>query len=261
MDLGLRGRRAIVCGSSKGLGKACASALAAEGVHVVINARSSEQLTKAAEQIEKDTGGQVVAVAADIVTETGRGAVLEVCPHPDILVNNAAGPPPGDFRGWTRDDWIKALDMSMLTSIAFIQAVLDGMVTRGFGRIVNITSSGVKSPGTYPSLGLSIAARSGLTGFVGTLARQVASSNVTINSLLPGRFDTDRLRSLVRDQAEKERRADEQITAEQLRQIPARRFGTPEEFGAVCAFLCSAHASYITGQNIVIDGGAFTGLL
>jgi 3-oxoacyl-[acyl-carrier protein] reductase len=261
VDLGLHGRTAIVCAASSGLGKACAHALAAEGVRVVINARSSKQLMRAAQEIENDTGITVGVVAGDIVTETVRAMLLNACPSPDILINNAGGPPPGDFRHWTRDDWIKALDTTMLTSIALTQAVLDGMVARGFGRIVNITSSGVKSPGGYPSLGLSIGARAGLTGFVGTLARQVASSNVTINSLLPGRFDTDRLKSLVREQAEKENRTAEQITAEQLQQIPARRFGTAEECGRVCAFICSAHASYITGQNIVTDGGAFTGLL
>jgi 3-oxoacyl-[acyl-carrier protein] reductase len=215
----------------------------------------------AAQEIENDTGVAVGVIAGDIVSDAVRGLVLGACPSPDILINNAGGPPAGGFRDWSRADWIKALDMSMLTSIALTRAVLDGMVARGFGRIVNITSAGVKSPGSYPSLGLSIGARGGLTGFVGTLARQVASSNVTINSLLPGRFDTDRLRSLAREQAQKENRTVEQITAEQLQQIPARRFGTAEEFGKVCAFICSAHASYITGQNIVIDGGAFAGLL
>ncbi|MBV8055477.1 MAG: SDR family NAD(P)-dependent oxidoreductase, partial [Deltaproteobacteria bacterium] len=231
MDLGLHGRTPIVCGASSGLGRACAHALAAEGVRVVINARSSEQLMKAAQVIESDTRVAIRVIAGDIVSEAVRGLILEACPNPDILINNAGGPPAGDFRDWGRADWIKALDMSMLTSIALTRAVLDGMVARGFGRIVNITSAGVKSPGSYPSLGLSIGARAGLTGFMGTLARQVANSNVTINSLLPGRFDTARLRSLNREQAHKENRTADQISAEQLRQIPARRFGTADEFG------------------------------
>ena len=259
MDLGLSGKRAIVCAASKGLGRASALALAREGVAVVINARGAAALEETAAQIRGATGASVTAVAGDITTEAGRAAVLAACQAPDILVNNAGGPPAGDFRNWSREDWIKAVDANMLTPIALIRAVIDGMIARRFGRIVNITSASVKSP--IPSLGMSNGARAGLTGFVGGLARQVAKNNVTINNLLPGPFLTDRLRSNSVELAKASGRAPDEVLAERAKTNPTGRIGDPEEFGFACAFLCSAHAGFIVGQNLLLDGGAFNSSL
>ncbi len=255
MDMGIRGRKGIVCAASKGLGRGCAEALAAEGVDLVICARTADVLEKTAEEIAARHGVKVTPVACDITTEAGRAAVLDACPQPDILVNNAGGPPPGDFKDFTLDDWRRAVEGNMITPIALIRATVYGMAERGFGRIVNITSASVKSP--IPILELSNGARAGLTGGVASLARKVARHNVTINNLLPGPFDTDRLRGNLASAAEKSGRPYEEIEAERAAQNPAGRFGTPEEFGAACAFLCSAHAGYMAGQNLVLDGGAF----
>jgi 3-oxoacyl-[acyl-carrier protein] reductase len=259
MDLGLAGRKALVCAASKGLGKGCALALAREGVELIITARGAEALEAAAEEIRRTTGATVITVAGDITTEAGREAALAACPEPDILVNNAGGPPPGDFRDWDRDAWIKAVDANMLTPIFLTKAVVDGMAARGFGRIVNITSSAVKAP--ILELGLSNGARSGLTGFIAGVARQMAGMGVTINGLLPGSFDTDRLRGGINAAAQRSGQDAEAVADRRRAAIPAGRFGQPDEFGATCAFLCSVHAGYITGQNILIDGGAFPGTL
>jgi 3-oxoacyl-[acyl-carrier protein] reductase len=260
MDLGLSGKKGIVCAASKGLGRAVAVPLAREGVNLVINARNRDSLEQTAESLRSESGVNVIPIAADITTEAGREAVLAACPDPDILINNAGGPPPGDFRQVTREDWIRAIDANMLTPIFLIRAVIDGMVARGFGRIINITTSGVKSPGTYPQLGISIGVRSGLTGFAGVLSRQVARHNVTINGLLPGRFDTDRLRENLEFAAKAAGHSAEDEALRVRGLIPAARFGKPEEFGAFAAFLCSSQAGYLTGQNIVLDGGAYPGL-
>jgi 3-oxoacyl-[acyl-carrier protein] reductase len=260
MDMGIKGRWALVCAGSKGLGKGCAKALVAEGVNVVVTARGEEALqATAAELAAVNPDVRVIAVVGDITTPEGRAAALAACPQVDILVNNAGGPPPGDFRDWNRDDWIKALDANMLTPIELIKTVIDGMTERGFGRIVNITSGAVKAP--IDILGLSNGARSGLTGFVAGLARQtrVASRNVTINNLLPGAFDTDRLRTTMGGQAKKTGQPIEAVFEARKKLAPAQRFGSAEEFGATCAFLCSAHAGFITGQNILLDGGVFPG--
>lgn len=257
MDLGLKGKKAIVCASSKGLGKGCAMALAQEGVDLVINSRTADVLEATAEEIRQATGVKVTPVACDVTTEEGRAALLAACPEPDILVNNAGGPPPGDFRDWNRDDWIKAVDGNMLTPIFLIKATVDGMIERRFGRIVNITSSAVKAP--IDILGLSNGARAGLTGFVAGIARKTVMHNVTINNLLPGSFDTDRLRSNMKVSAEKAGVSVEEFTQKRAAGIPAGRFGTPEEFGHACAFLCSARSGYITGQNLLPDGGAYPG--
>ncbi len=257
MDFGIRGKRALVCAASKGLGKGCAMALAAEGVEVVINARTVETLEATAEEIRQATGVGVVTVAADITTAEGRQAALAACPEPDILVNNAGGPPPGDFRDWTREDWIKAIDANMLTAIELIKATFDDMAEKGFGRVVNITSSAVKAP--IDILGLSNGARAGLTGFVAGIARQGVRRNVTINNLLPGPFDTDRLHSAMAARAQMSGRSVEEIRADAADANPAGRFGTIDEFGAACAFLCSAQAGFITGQNFLIDGGSYPG--
>ncbi|HSH40599.1 MAG TPA: SDR family oxidoreductase [Arenicellales bacterium] len=257
MDLDLSGRRAIVCAASKGLGRGCAEALAAEGVNLVINARGAEALEQVAGELRREYGVQVEAVAADITTESGREAVLSRCPEPDILVNNAGGPPPGDFRDWNREDWIAAVEANMLTPIELIKATVDGMMERGFGRIVNITSSAVKAP--ISVLGLSNGARSGLTGFVAGIARETVRHNVTINNLLPGMFDTDRLKANFEAVAAKEGKSLEEVRESRRQGTPAGRFGDPMEFGRTCAFLCSGHAGYITGQNVLIDGGAYPG--
>jgi len=257
MDLGIRGRKAIVCASSKGLGKACAEALAAAGVDLVVNARTAADLEKVAAGIRSAHKVKVTVVAADITTPAGRQAVLAACPNPDILVNNAGGPPPGDFRQWNRDQWIAAIDANMLTPIELMKATVDGMMARGFGRIVNITSSAVKAP--IESLGLSNGARSGLTGFVAGLARKTVRKNVTINNLLPGSFATDRLESFIRHTAQSQNKPRDEAAAELAAQVPAGRFGQPPEFGAACAFLCSVHAGYITGQNWLLDGGDYPG--
>jgi 3-oxoacyl-[acyl-carrier protein] reductase len=257
MDLGIAGRWALVCGASKGLGYGCAVSLAREGANLVINARSPGPLAEAARRIGDETGVTVVAVACDITTEVGRAEALAACPQVDILVNNAGGPPPGDFRDWTRDHWIAAIDANMLTPIELIRATVDGMIARRFGRIVNITSSSVKAP--IDILGLSNGARSGLTGFVAGVARTTVEHNVTINNLLPGQFDTDRLRKTTETAARKLGRTPDEVAAQRQAAIPARRFGTAEEFGQFCAFLCSAQASYFTGQNVLLDGGAYPG--
>lgn len=260
MDLGLSGKWALVCAASKGLGKGCAAALVGEGVHVVITARGSEALEASARELRAmGRGVEVRTVAGDIASAEGRAAALAACPQVDILVNNAGGPPPGDFRDWDRAAWIAALEANMLTPIELMKATVDGMAQRGFGRVVNITSGAVKAP--IDTLGLSNGARSGLTGFVAGLARQsrLAGRNVTINNLLPGAFDTDRLRKNLQGAAAKSGQAVDAIAAERAKRIPAQRFGSAEEFGALCAFLCSAQAAYLTGQNILLDGGAYPG--
>ena len=257
MDLGIRGRTALVCAASKGLGKGCAFALAQDGVQLFITARGREALEATAEEIRKATGAKVTPLAGDITTPEGRAQALAACPKPDILVNNAGGPPPGDFRNWTREDWLKAIEANMLTPIELIKATLDSMIERRFGRVVNITSSAVKAP--IAELGLSNGARSGLTGFIAGIARRTAAHNVTINNLLPGRFWTDRLRSNVDHNAKQQGKTVEEVRQALEKMIPAGRFGTPEEFGQCCAYLCSAQAAYITGQNVLIDGGAYPG--
>ena len=258
MDLGIEGRWALVCAASKGLGKGCATALVKEGVNVVITARGADVLEATAAELRKLDGGEVRSVAGDITTAAGRAAALAACPQVDILVNNAGGPPPGDFRQWDRDAWIKAVDANMLTPIELIKATVDAMAGRGFGRIVNITSSSVKAP--IDVLGLSNGARSGLTGFIAGLARTgIAAKGVTINGLLPGVFDTDRIRTVSAATAAREGKTLEQVAEARQRGIPARRYGTPQEFGSICAFLCSMHAAYITGQNVLADGGAYPG--
>jgi 3-oxoacyl-[acyl-carrier protein] reductase len=257
MDLGIRGRTALVCAASKGLGKGCALALAREGVTLVITARGREALEATAAEIRASTGANVTAVAGDITTAEGRAAALAACPSPDILVNNAGGPPPGDFRNWTRADWIGAVEANMLTPIELIKATVDGMIARKFGRIVNITSGAVKMP--IPELGLSNGARTGLSGFVAGLARQTVQHNVTINNLLPGPFDTDRLRSNFAFNAKKLGKTPEELARIRSEANPAKRFGTIGEFGDACAYLCSAQAGFITGQNLLLDGGAYPG--
>jgi 3-oxoacyl-[acyl-carrier protein] reductase len=259
VDLGIRGRRAIVCAASKGLGRGCAEALAAEGVDLVINARGRGALEAAAAAIRDRHGVAVTPVAADITTEAGRAAVLAAAAEPDILVTNAGGPPPGVWSDWSREDFIRAIDANMLTPIALMQAVLPGMMARGWGRIVNITSGAVRSP--IAQLGLSNTARTGLTGFVAGTSRQVAASGVTINNLLPGIHDTDRAEAL--DAAVMKAQGIDRAAAREQRAatIPARRYGTPEEFGAACAFLCSVHAGFVVGQNWLLDGGAFNSTL
>ena len=262
MDLGIAGKWALVCGASKGLGLGCAQALVQEGVNVLIVARTAEVLAQAAAKLIADyahsTGAEVLFVAADITTEAGRAAVFAVRREFDIVVTNAGGPPPGDFRDWDREAWVKALDANMLTPIELIKSTVDGMAARGFGRIVNITSSSVKAP--IDILGLSNGARSGLTGFVAGVARtKIAAQGVTINNLLPGVFDTDRIKTTLAGAAKKQG-VDVSVIAEARRQtIPAKRFGTPQEFGAICAFLCSVHGAYINGQNVLADGGAYPG--
>ena len=262
MDLGITGKWALVCGASKGLGFGCAEALVREGVNVLIVARGAEVLQAAAAKLLADSARPAAAsvqfVAADITTVEGRAAVFAVRKDFDIVVTNAGGPPPGDFRDWDRDAWIKAVDANMLTPIELIKATVDGMAARGFGRIINITSSAVKSP--IDILGLSNGARSGLTGFVAGVSRsKLAGQGVTINNLLPGAFDTDRLKGTMAGAAKKTGQPIEALMDSRRKTIPAQRFGTPEEFGAICAFLCSTHAAYITGQNVLADGGAFGG--
>ncbi len=260
MDLGLKGRWALVCAASKGLGRGCAEALAGEGVNVVITARGEADLLATAAALRAaNPGVEVRAVVGDIATAEGRAAALAACPQVDILVNNAGGPPPGDFRDWGREQWLAALDANMLAPIELIKATVDGMAARGFGRIVNITSGAVKAP--IDVLGLSNGARSGLTGFVAGVARQprLAGANVTINNLLPGAFDTDRLKKTLAAGAAKSGVPAEEVAARRRAAIPAQRFGTAAEFGAICAMLCSAQAGYLTGQNILLDGGSYPG--
>jgi 3-oxoacyl-[acyl-carrier protein] reductase len=259
VDLGIAGKKAIVCGASKGLGRACAEALAREGAKVTIAARHLAQLAETAEEIRRATGSRVTSVVADVATAEGRTALLSACPDPDILVTNAGGPPAGDFRDWGEYEWHQALQNNMVTHIMLIKAVVDTMVERRWGRIVNITSAAVKSP--YPSLGLSNGARAGLTGFIAGLSRQVAKHNVTINNLLPGSHETDRLLKLTEADARARRVPVETAFAEAKAAEASGRFGTPEEFGAICAFLCSQHAGYIVGQNILVDGGTYPGTL
>jgi 3-oxoacyl-[acyl-carrier protein] reductase len=263
MDLGIAGKWALVCGASKGLGFGCAQALAREGAHVLLVARGAEALQAAVDKLRADSslpaGTQVQQVAADITTAQGRAAVFAQRRDFDIVVTNAGGPPPGDFRDWDREAWIKAVDANMLTPIELIKATVDAMAARGYGRIVNITSSAVKAP--IDILGLSNGARSGLTGFVAGVARtqKLAGSGVTINNLLPGAFDTDRLKATFVGASKKTGQSIDALADARRKGIPAQRFGTAEEFGATCAFLCSVHASYITGQNVLIDGGAYPG--
>ena len=259
MDLGIAGKTALVCAASKGLGKGCALALVREGVNVVITARNKDALEATAAELRKQaTAGATVKIAAgNIATPEGRAAALDVCPSPDILVNNAGGPPPGDFRDWGRDQWIAALDANMLAPIELMKATVDNMMKRGFGRVVNITSGAVKAP--IDILGLSNGARSGLTGFVAGLARKTVRNGVTINNRLHGPRDTDRLRATVQVQAKASGRTPEEEARNRAANNPSGRFGTPEEFGAACAFLCSVHAGYITGQNLLMDGGAYPG--
>jgi len=257
MDLGIKGKTALVCAASKGLGRACAWSLAREGVNLTICARGDEALRQTADEIRKNFGVQVAAVAADVTAADGRAKLLAACPQPDILVTNAGGPPTGDFRDWTRDDWINALDANMLAPIELIKATVDHMIARKFGRIVNITSSAVKAP--LGPLGLSNGARAGLTGFIAGLARQTVKHNVTINNLLPGFFDTERQRATMAAFAKERGIAAESMKAERVKAIPAGRIGDPAEFGEACAFLCSAQAGYITGQNLLLDGGNYPG--
>ena len=257
MDLGIKGRKALVCAASKGLGRGCAQALADAGCDVTILARTAADVERTAKDIGARAGRAVAWVACDGTAAEGRKAALAACPSPDILVNNAGGPPPGDFRDWTRDDWIRALDANMLTPIELVKATIDGMVERRFGRIVNITSSAVKAP--IDILGLSNGARTGLTGFVAGLARKVAKHNVTINNLLPGPFDTDRLAANLATRAKAAGTSLDAMRTQAMAANPAGRFGTIDEFGAACAFLCSVHAGYIVGQNLLLDGGQYPG--
>jgi 3-oxoacyl-[acyl-carrier protein] reductase len=253
MDLGIRGKRALVCASSKGLGRGCAEALAAAGVDLVMNARGAEALDRAAREIRAAHGVAVTPIAGDITTEDGRAQVLEAAADVDILVTNAGGPPPGVWSDWDREDFIRALDANMLAPIALMTALLPGMMERGWGRVVNITSQSVKAP--IPQLGLSNAARTGLTGYVAGTARQVAEAGVTINNLLPGIHATDRADALDQGVAEREGITLEEARTRREASIPARRYGTAEEFGAACAFLCSVHAGFVVGQNLLLDGG------
>ncbi|MDR3375136.1 MAG: SDR family oxidoreductase [Ancalomicrobiaceae bacterium] len=259
MDLGLKGRKAIVCAASKGLGRACAEALAAEGVDLLITARGADQLESTADDIRHSTGATVATLAGDVTTREGRAAILAAMPDPDILVNNAGGPPPGDFRDWDEAAWEKALGANMIAPIMLIRAVVDGMAARRFGRIVNITSGAVKAP--IPALGLSNGARTGLTGFIAGLSRQVARNGVTINNLLPGHFATDRLKTTFAAEAARTGRPVAEVMAEAEAANPTGRIGRPDEFGRACAFLCSVHAGFIVGQNILMDGGRFPGTM
>jgi len=257
MDLGIRGKTALVCAASKGLGRGCAISLAREGVRLVITARGKEALEATAVEIRRAHAVEVVTVVGDITTDEGKRAALAACPAPDILITNAGGPPTGDFREWSREAWMKALNANMLTPIELIKATMDGMIGRKFGRIVNITSTSVKAP--IAALGLSNGARAGLTGFIAGLARQTVKHNVTINNLLPGSFLTDRTLQTIAGFAKAAGLTEEQAAAERLKSIPAARLGDPAEFGDACAYLCSAQASYVTGQNFLIDGGAYPG--
>ncbi|MGI9384906.1 MAG: SDR family oxidoreductase [Methyloligellaceae bacterium] len=257
MDLGLSGRKAIVCASSRGLGKGCALALAEAGVAVVVNGRDEATLKATADELHERTGAEITAIAADVSTSDGQAKLLEACPEPDILVNNNAGPPHRDFRELDRQAMLDGVVMNMITPIQLIQAIMDGMIARKFGRIVNITSASVRMP--LVGLDLSSGARAGLTAFVAGIARQVVEHNVTINHILPGAIDTDRLRSGLKYAAERQGKSPDEIEVVRKQAIPAKRFGNPEEFGKACAFLCSTHAGYITGQSLLIDGGAFNG--
>jgi 3-oxoacyl-[acyl-carrier protein] reductase len=259
MDLGMDGRRAIVCASSRGLGKACAVALAREGCEVLINGRDEAALAAAADEIEIAAGRRPLTVAADLCTEAGRAALLAACPEPDILINNNGGPAPGRMRDWDHAAWLAAIETNMLAPILLIQAVIPGMRSRRFGRIVNITSAMVKSP-KLP-MGLSTTARTGLTAFAKAVSREVAPDNVTVNNLLPERIDTDRLKYMTAELAKARQISFDEARAEMLKPVAAGRFGAPEEFADACAFLCSAQAGYISGQNIQVDGGSYEGLI
>jgi 3-oxoacyl-[acyl-carrier protein] reductase len=257
MDLGIAGRKAIVCASSRGLGKACARALAEAGCEVVVNGRDAKRLEATAAELRSATGGKIIAVAADVATADGQKALFAACPSPDILVNNNAGPPLRDFRELTRQQMIDGVIANMIVAIELIQKVVDPMRQRRFGRIVNITSGSVKMP--LAGLDLSSGARAGLTAFLAGVARSVAADNVTINNILPGPFDTDRLRGTLSKAAEQSGKSVTEVAAARIASIPAKRFGDPAEFGAACAFLCSTQAGYITGQNLLLDGGVFNG--
>lgn len=259
MDLGIKGRKAIVCASSRGLGKACAVALAREGCHVVINGRDEHRLEQAAADIFDQTGHRPLSVAADITSESGRSTLLAACAEPDILVNNNAGPAPGRLEDWDHAAWLAATEANMLAPILLIRSVLPGMRARHFGRIVNITSAMVKSP--RAAMGLSTAPRAGLTAFCKGLSREVARDNVTINNLLPERFDTDRLRYMTEQVMRRKQISFEQARAEMSKSIPAGRFGQPSEFADACVFLCSAQVGYLSGQNLQLDGGSYEGLI
>lgn len=257
MDLGIKGRNALVCASSRGLGRACALELARAGARVVVNGVDPERLAHTRDEIVAETGAEVIAVAADVSSPEGRAALLAALPHVDILVNNNGGPPPCDFRAVDHDAMVAGLEANMIAPVQLIQAVIEGMIARRFGRIVNVTSASVKAP--FAGLDLSSGARAGLTGFVAGVARSVANANVTINNLLPGQFDTDRIAGLIDGQVRAGQGTAEEVRARREASIPAGRFGAPVEFGQACAFLCSAGAGYITGQNLLIDGGAFPG--
>jgi 3-oxoacyl-[acyl-carrier protein] reductase len=259
MDLGIKGKKAIVCAASMGLGRACARALAREGARVVVNARRLEPLAETAEGIKRDFGAQVSLVMGDVTTSEGRAALVGACPDPDILVTNSGGPPAGDFREWGEAEWHAALQNNMVAHIILIREVIDAMIERGWGRIVNITSAAVKMP--YPNLGLSNGARAGLTGFIAGLARQTSRHGVTINNLLPGSHVTDRMRKLLEADARGRNLPYAAIEAEARAGEVSGRFGNPEDFGDICAFLCSNQANYVTGQNVVVDGGTYPGTL
>jgi 3-oxoacyl-[acyl-carrier protein] reductase len=259
MDLGISGRTAIVCAASKGLGKACAMQLAKEGVNVVISARTKADIEATADEIRRAANVKVVAIACDVTTEEGRKQILDACPNPDILINNAGGPPPGDFKDFTLDDWRKAVEWNMITPIALIKATVYGMMDRKWGRILNITSQSVKAP--IASLELSNGARAGLTGGIAVIARKAVRHNVTINNILPGPFETDRLRGSTVKAAQQQGIPVEKAMELRKAGVPAGRFGQPDEFGAAAAFMCSAHAGFITGQNLLLDGGIFQGAL
>lgn len=258
MNLGISGKTAIVCASSRGLGRACALALAREGVTVIVNGTNAERTEQTVAELAEATGTRPVTVVADVTTPEGRQALLAACPSPDILINNAGGPPVGDFRQWAREDWIRALDLNLLSAVELIRGTIDGMIERRFGRIVNITSVAVKAP--IANLDLSNAARSALTGFVGGLARDVAKHNVTINSILPGSFDTDRLHGVTMKLAAARNVDVEEQRAVMMEREISGRFGRPEELGQLCAFLCGTGAGYLTRQNILMDGGTYPGL-
>jgi 3-oxoacyl-[acyl-carrier protein] reductase len=257
-DLGIEGRTALVCGSSEGLGRESALALARAGVHVAINGRDAAKLEATAADIRAASDVTVTLAPGDVTSEEGRRAILAKCPAPDILVNNAGGPPPGNFLSWTEADWQKALNANMLSAIFLTNAVLEKMIERRWGRIINITSQAVKMP--MPLIGLSTSARAGLTGYMSTIAREVAQHGVTVNNLLPGFFETKRLQQYLGSVAASRNMSAEEVTAERAAANPSRRSGRPEEFGAWCAFIASAHSGYMTGQNILLDGGAYPGL-
>ena len=257
MDMEIKGKKAIVCASSRGLGKGCAEALASEGVDLVINGRNQEVLSSTARELREKYAVNITEFCADITSKEQQIKLIELCPNPDILVNNAGGPPPGDFRDWNRDDWMNACIANMFTPIELIKAYVDGMQDRKFGRIINITSSSVKAP--IDILGLSNGARSGLTGFVAGIARKTIINNVTINSILPGPFDTDRLRNSFKFVSDKTGKSVEEVREARAAENPSGRFGTPKEFGVACAYLCISQSGYRTCQNLLIDGGGYPG--